>query len=425
MGERSGKCHRMAAAMVAMVGLVSPAMGAWVVTEVPTLPTWSGSTQALAINDSGVICGVGNYVSGASAQAFRYDGQTLTELPPLAPAPPNYPFGYATAINRSGVVAGWSHNADGIERAVIWTGTTVTELSGPPDCAATETLRAYGINDQGVVVGYYVSTNGFAAAFYHNGTAHSLKPALLAAGLTGERSYAKDVNNNGLVCGEANDAYGDYAFFTYDIGTGTVNVLGKLYNPSGTGYTTAAMNDAGHVVGRGRTVPWDTVIRALLHDGTFHVIDDTVTVAQWAKGITNGGRVVGNAGTTSTGGEWAWYSDGVGPGSIVRVELPGWDREKFQGINNADVMVGYGRTVASPTDDRSFIVAPPPGDGDHDGGIGLDDYAQFAACLSGPAEGASFVTPSAACLKAFDFASTDGDVDLADFAEFQKAYEGL
>ena len=44
--------------------------------------------------------------------------------------------------------------------------------------------------------------------------------------------------------------------------------------------------------------------------------------------------------------------------------------------------------------------------------------------MSGPKEGGGFVSPSEDCLKAFDFAPADGDVDLADFAEFQATFEG-
>jgi hypothetical protein len=59
----------------------------------------------------------------------------------------------------------------------------------------------------------------------------------------------------------------------------------------------------------------------------------------------------------------------------------------------------------------------------NDGDVGLDDCAAFAGCLSGPKEAAGFVSPSPACLNTFDFYPADGDVDSADFAEFQRAFE--
>jgi hypothetical protein len=399
--------------------LATPAGAAWIVTEIPTPPEWVGHTEPLGVNNDGVVCGVGNYVSGSSAVGFRYDGTTLSELPYLAPSVP-YPLAYPKAINNGGVIAGWSHNDGEVDRAVVWIGDTVTQIPVPPDAKPTGDMRAYGINDADVVVGYYVGTDGYANAYYYDGTTHSLEPALHAAGLTGERSYAEDVNNNGLICGHAEDAGSDYVFFTYDIPTGTVNVLGKIW-AAGQSYFTTAINDAGHVVGRGRTVPWSP-IHALLHDGAFNVIDETVSVPQWATDIAEGGRVVGNADTSDS--RWGWYSDGPGPGSMRLLELPGWTRISVSSVNDQHTMVGYGRTTASPDQNRGYLVAPPPGDADHDGDVDLADMAEFAECLSGPAGSAGFVSPSESCVQAFDFVPTDGDIDLLDFAGFQECFEG-
>ncbi|UCG17072.1 MAG: DUF3466 family protein [Phycisphaerales bacterium] len=406
-----------AAVMVASVlalTFVAPAGADWVVTEIPNLPGWNGDTNLYDINDSGVVCGIGGYVSGVSSVAFSYDGTLITELPYLHPSPATHQYACASAINSSGVIAGRAHNADGVDRAVFWTGTTITEIPLPPDANTNSDMRGYGINDAGVVVGYYVSTTtGYPAAFYYDGTSHSLVSALQAAGLTGLRSYARDVNNNGLICGEAEDAISSYNFFTYDIGTGTVNVLGTIYPTED--YFTAAINDAGHVVGRGRTLPWSP-IHALLHDGSFNVIDDTILVAQWSADVTNHGRIVGNADTSSN--RWSWYSDAPGSGSMVPIDLPGWTRLSVQGVNAHDVIAGYGRTTASPDDDRAVIIAPPPGDADHDGDIDVDDFLQFAACMSGPEEGAGFTPPSQACLDSFDLAPSSENYALKEIPSY-------
>jgi len=57
------------------------------------------------------------------------------------------------------------------------------------------------------------------------------------------------------------------------------------------------------------------------------------------------------------------------------------------------------------------------GDFDCDNDIDLDDYASFAACLTGPAAG---LPPGCGC---GDF-DGDDDVDMLDFAEFQVAFTG-
>ena len=58
-----------------------------------------------------------------------------------------------------------------------------------------------------------------------------------------------------------------------------------------------------------------------------------------------------------------------------------------------------------------------PGDGDCDGDVDLDDYADFEACLAGPGGG---LGADCGC---FDF-DDSGDVDLKDFAAFQVAFTG-
>lgn len=60
-----------------------------------------------------------------------------------------------------------------------------------------------------------------------------------------------------------------------------------------------------------------------------------------------------------------------------------------------------------------FVVAPP-------GETNLYDYATFTPCLTGPCGDPPCRPPlyTSRCCKAQDFDS-DGDADLADFAEFQ------
>ena len=60
-----------------------------------------------------------------------------------------------------------------------------------------------------------------------------------------------------------------------------------------------------------------------------------------------------------------------------------------------------------------------------DGAVDLDDYAALAVCVAGPNESPepTFPLTHEHCLEAFD-ADADGDVDLADVAEFQVAFSG-
>ncbi len=65
-----------------------------------------------------------------------------------------------------------------------------------------------------------------------------------------------------------------------------------------------------------------------------------------------------------------------------------------------------------------FWMPIPPGDCEDDGDVDLTDYAQFRACLSGPAGGA----PNTTC-RCFDV-DRSGRVDLVDVAIVQSTFTG-
>jgi probable HAF family extracellular repeat protein len=383
------------------VALPAVAQAEWIVAELPSLGG-SGSMEASAVNDGGVVCGFGPDTNGIQC-VFRYDG-SMTVLPHLEPTNPH---SFASDINSNGTVVGFSWNAGDRERAVYWVGTTLHEIPLPAGVDPDRSSRAEALNDAGVITGFYFDNDWYAKPYYYDGTLHDLAPALAAAGLSG-RSYADDVNNAGIICGHAQG--GVYMLWKYDIASATVTVLGTLDPFSGC--FSKAINDSGVIAGRGRsslTSPY----HALLHDGDFRIVDPTVTDAQWSWDITNWGRVVGTAGSGSN--TWSWYSDGPGDGSIIRVDLSGWTEVRVEGVNVHGVMVGYGKTATSGDDTRAFI-AVLAGDSDADGDADLHDFARFQACYApaGPVEPACHV---------FDF-DNDNDVDLDDFSVFADSLRG-
>lgn len=73
------------------------------------------------------------------------------------------------------------------------------------------------------------------------------------------------------------------------------------------------------------------------------------------------------------------------------------------------------------------IYADIPGDDNDDGDVDAEDVTTFQCCFSGDVSEPGFVPPSAECLNSFDLADPpdgDGDVDLADYAEFFDAFTG-
>ena len=389
--------------LASVVALVGPAVAgaAWVIVEIPNLAHWVGDTEAIDINDSGVVCGMGNYVVNTSVTPFRYDGTTVTELPLLPGA--DMPIALTTGINSDGVICGYSRNAAGSYTVPY-----------PPDANTNADLRAYDINDNGVIVGYHWQPGGVRTAFYHtigDDYSTSLDAAIRGTGVLFGLQNASGVNNNDVICGIADDAGDITTPYTYDIDTGVVTVIGRigLANCSATD-----INDAGQTIGRGKYYDWDTYFRAVTYDGTWHFVDDAEPAHQRVGGINNRGRIVAYSGATST--RTSWYSDAPGPNSRVYLDLPGWVSADAQSINNNDWIVGYGDAPAAGDDTRGFIIKPPPGDADHDGDLDLYDFGRFQVCFT-------TTGPVPTGCDTFDY-EPDNDVDLNDFAEFQPLLAG-
>ncbi len=108
------------------------------------------------------------------------------------------------------------------------------------DAGRSDTSYPYGINDAGVVVGYYYTPTLEQRAFlYDGGTRVDL------GSLGGNVAVAHGVNNLGQVVGESMNASGDLRAFVWESSTG-MRDLGTLGGPSSAGY---AINESGEVVG--------------------------------------------------------------------------------------------------------------------------------------------------------------------------------
>ncbi|MCP4246697.1 MAG: hypothetical protein GY778_06580 [bacterium] len=77
---------------------------------------------------------------------------------------------------------------------------------------------------------------------------------------------------------------------------------------------------------------------------------------------------------------------------------------------------GYRKAFEAPILKEIDVFGFRPGDFDGDGDVDLDDHLGFFNCMTGPAPTGP---PGAGC-EVFDLAPRDGDVDLSDFAEFQR-----
>jgi probable HAF family extracellular repeat protein len=178
--------------------------------EMQQLPTYPGDPDgaAVAINDRGQIVGISGPCADDDGMGARHavlwENGTVTNLGNFG----GQYFNTAAAINSFGQIAGWSDLANDTAlctpacHAFLWTKSGgIQDLGVLP---GDQNSLAYGINDQGQVVGQSIDAEGNSRAFiWQNGKMTDLNtltppgsPFLLFAG---------DVNDEGEITGETFD----------------------------------------------------------------------------------------------------------------------------------------------------------------------------------------------------------------------------
>jgi probable HAF family extracellular repeat protein len=196
----------------------------------------SNVTYAMGLNNSGEVVGYFDTYTASYAtlqQGFLYTGGSYTILP----------VSEADGINNSNEIVGNSANG-----AFIDNGGVFTYLNYPN--AIPGGTNAYGINDNGEVVGTFVDAVGNHGFTYYNGIFTPFDAPNAAPGAT----QAYGVNNSGEVAGTFQDAHGvSHGFLDNGGNFITLNCpfsQSSFTAPSGSGSTYAyGINAAGAIVG--------------------------------------------------------------------------------------------------------------------------------------------------------------------------------
>lgn len=157
------------------------------------------------INNNRVIAGGYNTDDGLKAAIRTPDG-TITTLPGFVAVTSG---DTANAINDDGVVVGWARNVDNDRHAFVYENGTMTDL-GTPDGFSGETYTsyAYDINAAGEIVGYFDGDG-----FYYDpvsGTMTALTDVIdLENSVFDNIISAYGINDQGWIIGEAYTNSGD------------------------------------------------------------------------------------------------------------------------------------------------------------------------------------------------------------------------
>jgi probable HAF family extracellular repeat protein len=357
---------------------------------------------ALGINDHGQVVGRGA-VEGQSC-GYLWDSGTARCLE----TPPGATLTEPWDINNVGQVVGTAFGYTRSRgRAFLWEeGQEAIDLG---DLGGGE-ASALAINDQGMVVGYSAVSYWCSQAFLWEGDV--MVPIPSAFG--GSSSTAWDINDAGQVVGVAATAsLSARAFLWQD---GVMQDLGTL----GGNYSYAkGVNDLGAVTGNSqRELDDDGVTHAFLWDAG-QMTDLGLLggfLGSRAGAINDRGQVVGSA---SRGGPWLGflYDPESGVSDLDSLVSPnrGWVQLLPRDINDAGQIIGEGTLRNRKT---AFLMTPLDTDFDDNGQTGLEDYAVFHDCLTGPG------IPVDDSCRACDV-DRDGAVDLRDTQYLQWAFGGF
>jgi len=189
---------------------------------------------------------------------------------------------------------------------------------------------AHGINNQGQVVGYWETTNGFHAFLYSGGLMTDLGV------LGGTNAFALSINNPGQVVGFAESQDGVQAFLFDNAGMTRLGTLGGMNSYA------FGINDHAEIVGYIDTTDG---ARAFLYSGGGLTNLGTLGgTNSYAYGVNIFAQVAGSSTIHGQTGTHAFlWQNGllVNLNSLVPQDF-GWELQEARGINDAGQIVGSG-----------------------------------------------------------------------------------
>jgi probable HAF family extracellular repeat protein len=310
----------------------------------PLIIYYAEGAVLTGINESGEASGFSTEASGFSTQAFRMSEDGTIDL--LSTPTDHLSEGWG--INAGGVVVGDHRTPENfLARAARWVGETYEDLGSLDETSAGTTI-ARAVNNDGLVVGYSdipSSVSGGTRGFTWTSTGGMQEIATLG----GEISRAFGVNNDGDIVGESNaTAGGPLRAFIRRSGETTLTDLGTL---GGTSATASKINDTDQVAGTSltesgeqRAFIWSQsggmTNLGVLGSGTYSI----------GRGINASGAVVGDSDLRA----FLWTSKY----GMIDLGTPAGQQSLAHAINANGVVAGY--TVSSTVRATIWITRKLP-----------------------------------------------------------------
>jgi probable HAF family extracellular repeat protein len=233
-------------------------------------------------------------------------------------------------INNSGQVVGYTQLNRVTQNAVIWNGTSPTDI-------VESRSKGYAINNSGQVVGEYGMEHPF---LWDNGTFTDLDPE-------GYGTVAYGINDSGQVVGTCSST--GHAFRWDNSQTGMVD-LGTL--PDCTYSEGKAINNSGHIVGSSYYTPdWGTHAFIWKNDQMVDLNPED-SWSSWAFAVNDLDHVAGSASLMSNDGTNACFWDENG--DLTDLGTLGEYGSEAGGMNNRDQVVGWS-AISESYNTHAFI----------------------------------------------------------------------
>ncbi|MBI5195130.1 MAG: hypothetical protein HZA10_02275 [Nitrospirae bacterium] len=304
-------------------------------------------TDARGLNNFGVVVGSPDG-SGTQRTGFIYSNGSYSELLPTGQT-----YASAYGINNNGEVVGTGSTALGY-RGFLYSNGSYTEIR---PSGWGEHVVAVDINDSGAIVGYGEHNNEGSMGkgyLYSSGNYTEILPS----GWSASRAVA--INNNGDVAGDGY-GFGASRAFVYSNGSYTEFMI-----PGLSYLTLIDINNNGDIIGNG--YDGQGYKSFLFSNGSYsilHMLGSLEVGPQWpytdVRGLNNNGDAVGCVYGSNNTIKGFLYSGGT----YTEILPTGWSESSAQAINDNGTIVGWGKDSTGTS--RGFIASPVVPDNDNDG----------------------------------------------------------